>query len=91
LAWDEVHVYRIGLDLPPDSLEEARATISVDERGRADRFRFPRDRDRFIAARAALRRLLVRHVNGDPRQLRFTLGPYGKPELDGEEGRTRCA
>jgi hypothetical protein len=46
LAADEVRVYRIGLDLPSDALEEARATISGEERARADRFRLVRDRDR---------------------------------------------
>jgi 4'-phosphopantetheinyl transferase len=81
-----VHVHRIALDLPADAIEEARATISVEERARADRFRFPRDRDRFTAARAALRRLLALYLNADPRRLRFALGPYGKPELEGEEG-----
>jgi 4'-phosphopantetheinyl transferase len=45
------------------------------------RFRFDRDRDRFIAARAMLRRVLAGLVGADPAELRFLYGRAGKPAL----------
>lgn len=57
--------------------------LSPDEAGRATRFRFPLDRDRFIIARAVLRILLGLYTDVSPVHLRFSYGPYGKPSLAG--------
>jgi len=59
----------------PDSLDE-------DERERARRFRFERDRRRFIAAHGWVRALLGAYLGLPPRRVRFTRGPYGKPSLE---------
>jgi len=58
-------------------------TLTLDERARARRFRFPRDRDRFIVARGVLRAILGRYLGVDPGRLRFRYSPYGKPALAG--------
>jgi 4'-phosphopantetheinyl transferase len=82
----EVHVWRAALSVPLAELSELREVLSPDERSRAARFRFPRDRDRFIAARALLRRLLARYTGERPERLRLTTGPFGKPRLDAQLG-----
>ncbi|HEU5432554.1 MAG TPA: 4'-phosphopantetheinyl transferase superfamily protein [Thermomicrobiales bacterium] len=74
----DVHVWRASLSAPSPALA---APLAADERARADRFRFPVDRDRFIAARGILRALLARYLDRDPADLRFTYGPHGKPAL----------
>jgi len=51
------------------------------ERARAARFHFERDRDRYVVAHAALRRLLAQRTARDPASLEFAAGPYGKPYL----------
>ena len=77
-----------AVDLWPIALDEiARqgeaALLSADETARAARFRFDRDRQHFIAGRAALRRILARYLDRDPAALRFAYGPAGKPALGG--------
>lgn len=57
------------------------ATLDMTERARADRFRFARDRARFIARRGLLRQLLARQIGGDPATLAYHAGPFGKPSL----------
>jgi 4'-phosphopantetheinyl transferase len=79
LAWDEVHVWAAHLD----ALSEAASLsgLSDEERERAGRFHFARDRSRFVVARGLLRRLLGRYLGCDPAGLRFSYGPRGKPFL----------
>ena len=56
--------------------------LSSDERDRADRFFQPEVRDRFILARAGLRRLLAWYLDTNPQEGVFAYGEYGKPYLD---------
>lgn len=75
-----VHVWRIEL---ASCAAEARALLSADERERAARFHFVRDRERFIAARAALRRILAGYLACTPAELAFAYAPHGKPSVPG--------
>ena len=83
LLEQDVHVWRTGLDHEPDCIERVAATLSADERARAGRFRFERDRSRFIAARATLRAILGCYTACDPAALTFGYGARGKPFLSG--------
>lgn len=86
LRADEVHVWRAPLDLPQERLESLRGALAQDERGRASRFHFERDRRRFVAGRGLLREILSRYVGLSPDGLRFGYTPYGKPYLADECG-----
>ncbi len=81
LSVDEVHAWRIELDLARSHAASAESPLSEDELQRAGRFRFPRDRHRFVAGRTALRTVLGRHLKIEPRQVEFRYGPSGKPAL----------
>lgn len=76
---EQVHIWRISL--APAEPERYRATLSAEERDRADRFRADRHRRRFIVAHAALRLVLGRYLEWEPQRLVFESGPYGKPHL----------
>jgi len=62
-------------------MEILQNSLAVDELRRAKRFRFPEDKNNFIAARALLRTLLGKYLNMKPGDIRLCCGPYGKPEL----------
>jgi len=74
-------VWRASLDLPAARLQSLEGILSADERVRAERFLFRRDRARFVAARGTLRILLGRYMSIDPGYIRFSYGPRGKPAL----------
>src|SRR5438094_3357857 len=77
----EVHVWRTSLDRPDETVERMRRLLAGDERDRADRFRFERDRSRYIVGRALLRGLLARYLETAPQELRFQYGEFRKPAL----------
>ncbi|MBD1846023.1 4'-phosphopantetheinyl transferase superfamily protein [Cyanobacteria bacterium FACHB-63] len=77
LGDSEVHIWLINLDAIAPSFD----LLSIDERSRADRFKFAQHRDRFIAGRGFLRSLLSRYLNTDPATLEFDYGAHGKPFL----------
>lgn len=70
-----------------EAVGAAVAVLSEDERARADRFAFDRDRRRFIVARARLRHLLAARLDTTPETIRFSYGARGKPSLRGSEWR----
>lgn len=55
--------------------------LTQEERRRAAAFAFERDRRRFVAARARLRRLLGERLGVAPRAVRILYNPRGKPQL----------
>lgn len=77
----EIHVWRVSLDQTESCLQSLQQTLSTDERTKADRFRFPKDRSQFIVSRGALRAILSRYLNISSHILRFDYNPYGKPSL----------
>lgn len=89
LCADEVHVWRDRLDAAPSSLASYADTLSTDERARAARFHFEKDRRSYVISRGVLRALLGRYLNVAPAELRFAYSPHGKPSLDGPAGTPR--
>lgn len=83
---DEVHVWRARLDQPAHVIAAMTGMLSGDERARADRFRSPLHRDRFILCRGAQRDILGAYSNVAPPAIVFRYTDYGKPYLDGITG-----
>jgi phosphopantetheinyl transferase len=79
-----VDVWRTSLDAAPEWLEDL---LCASERARAARIVHGRNRVRWARSRGMLRLLLARHLETDPRELRFELGAHGKPALEGGAGR----
>lgn len=89
LRADEVHVWRASLDRDAAAYEEFFDTLSEDERARALRFRFERDRARFVIARGILRDIVGRYLRRPPTIIKFGYNKYGKPSLAEDEGGLR--
>lgn len=69
------------LDLDPAALGALAGLLRAPERQRACRFRFERDRRRYVVARARLRQLLAARLGTRPASVWLARGSYGKPEL----------
>ena len=77
---NDLHIWRVSLDVRWSwSFDEA---LSLDDRMRADRFRFDSDRRRFCVARASLKLILGRYLKAKPGRLQLDVGDYGKPFLN---------
>ena len=76
----EVHVWRIELDCAA-SAAALRATLSLEEKQKATRFRSLELRERWTVARGALRCILATYARCEPSVLVFRAGSHGKPAL----------
>ena len=79
LAIPEIEVWQAHLDLGAEQVLQCTALLSCDERLRADRFHFERDRRRFIVARGTLRKLLGSYLEIPSAGIKFGYAKYGKP------------
>lgn len=85
-ARGEVHSWCVALDASPETSAGLYTTLSGEEQDRSSRFRFERDRRRYVVAHGALRELLGHYLGAAPGQLRFGHNAFGKPELSPEFG-----
>lgn len=74
-----IDCYRLDLSV---CHEEDLALLDEAERARAARFRFARDRGRFVAAHAQMRRHLGARLDLAPEQVPIASTRYGKPIID---------
>lgn len=77
----EIHVWLASLEQEPRAVRALHATLSAEERQRADRFHFARDCEHFVVARGVLRDILGRYLGAPPAGIRFSYSQYGKPSL----------
>lgn len=83
----EVHVWFV--DIGEAAASPCPDLLSADEVERAGRFRFERDRTRFVLARTALRCRLGDYLGCSPREIRFGYNLHGKPFLVEPKGGPR--
>lgn len=83
LADDEVHVWEVVLDCPEEEILAFFALLSATEQGRAKRFHFIADYQRFTISHGILRTILAHYLNCHPQELQYTYSAHGKPELAG--------
>jgi 4'-phosphopantetheinyl transferase len=81
LGENEVHVWIASLDDPGAALADLLATLAPPERERAERFHFPKHRDRWIVARGVLRAVLGGYLGRAAAALEFDYNTHGKPAL----------
>ncbi len=76
-----VHVWSILLDVCAGDTAYLHGLLGADERLRARRFRFERDRERYILRRGYLRLFLAEYLHVSPDQIRYCVGTFQKPRL----------
>lgn len=103
LSDNDIHIWRVPLNQSSERTVRLQQVLSSDERAKAERFHFDKDRNQFVQARAALRFILSEYLNVDsedlfaippsmfanPRTLEFSYGPQGKPALANEHADSR--
>jgi 4'-phosphopantetheinyl transferase len=76
-----VQLWCVELEPFAADLALALSWLSEDEQARAARFHFEEHRQRFILSHAVLRALLAPYEGVAPRDISFSYGPHGKPEI----------
>lgn len=84
-AADEVRVWIVPLDTPPLEPADLLASLTPEERDRAERYRSLPVRHQFVTGRAMLRRILGAYLDMRPHSVPITYTAAGKPILVGEE------
>jgi len=69
------------LDISSPAIHDAWQRLSSDERLRAERFAFALHRNRFVVARAGLRKLLGERLGVQPNEVDLESAAHGKPAL----------
>jgi 4'-phosphopantetheinyl transferase len=81
----EVHVWRAELDRPSTDIKQFVQILAPEEQQRAERFRFEKDRKKFVVARGLLRTILARYLSRygvtSPDQVVFSYSNKGKPAI----------
>ncbi len=79
----DIEVWLMRLDARAHLVKQSAALLSRDERARAERFHFERDRRRYTVARAMLRVLLGKQLSLAPAAIQFRYAKHGKPHVTG--------
>jgi 4'-phosphopantetheinyl transferase len=81
LQADDVHLWSLSLDPPETELHRLESLISAEETALAERFVFPLDHRRYVAAHGLLRLVLARCLDTIPAAVTFRRNADGKPRL----------
>lgn len=79
---NEIHIWHATITIDKKRESDCLQFLSQDERQRAARFHFKKDRAGYTAARSILRLLLGHYLNQEPASLRFIYSTHGKPLLN---------
>lgn len=86
LSLNEIHLWHVHIPEHIERLVMYEALLDEQEKHKADRFRFEKDRNCSIIARGVLRKLLGSYLEKEPEGVRFVYGDFGKPEVSNDEG-----
>jgi 4'-phosphopantetheinyl transferase len=85
LTAGQIDIWFAEVDRPPSEIRNFEALLSPREASRAQRFRFMRDRNRYVVRHGVLRTLLARYMDIRPRQVDIQCDANGKPYLAGRQ------
>lgn len=77
----EAHIWRADLELNDCFQSSFLKLLSNDEKNRAHKFRFSKDRQNFITARGILRSLIGKYLKINPAEITFRYNEFGKPGI----------
>lgn len=77
----QIHIWQACASASASILPAVAQRLATDERSRASRFRFARDRDSYVLSRGILRQLIAAYTGEQPERIRFHYGAQGKPAI----------
>ncbi|NUN66100.1 4'-phosphopantetheinyl transferase superfamily protein [Pseudanabaena biceps] len=80
-----LHLYQATLDISSEEFDRLWQLLSVDERSRADKFKFEHLKRNFVAARGNLREILAQTLNCQPADIQFSYSDRGKPYIQNQQ------
>ena len=86
LTPNEVQIWHGSIAANADDIRHACELLDADEKERAQRFHFDRHRNRYMACRAMLRKLVACQLGITPAAVRFQYTKFGKPFLEAGMG-----
>lgn len=81
LPENELHVWAVSLVQPAKVLRKLAGFLDETEISKVARFKFENDKERYIVAHGATRRILARYLKSRPQNIVFENNHYGKPFL----------
>lgn len=72
IADNEVHIWRIRLDIPLKAIKSFKKILCNDEQLKASKFRLKADRRRYKASHGSLRKILGKYLCLDPKAIEYT-------------------
>ncbi|MDT8368394.1 MAG: 4'-phosphopantetheinyl transferase superfamily protein [Longimicrobiales bacterium] len=75
----DIHLFRVGLDVPDHRLQRLHRFLATGERARAERFHDSRDARRYVVGRATLRSVLARYLVCAPVEVVIATEASGRP------------
>ena len=76
-----IHIYYIDLIHGFNCIDDLINILSVEEKERANKFYFTKDKNNFIVARSFLRLMLSKYLHELPNEIVFSYNKFGKPFL----------
>lgn len=77
----EIHCYQFSLSLSTEQEARWNAVLISSEQATAQRYRFAKDQQRYIASRAHLRNILGHYLNENPQKVQIAFTDHEKPYL----------
>jgi 4'-phosphopantetheinyl transferase len=81
LSDEEAHIWRADLEIDECFQSSFLKLLSSDEKNRAQKFRFAKNSQNFIAARGILRSLIGKYLEINPAEVSFQYSKFGKPGI----------
>ena len=82
IADNEVHIYFASVNLARPYIDDLRKNLIDEEKQKALKFVFEKDRVRYTIARGILREILGQYLSAVPNEISFSSNKYGKLSID---------
>lgn len=81
LCRNKIHLYLVDINQYADQYNELFAMLDVDEKNRANKFKFDKDRRVFLISHGILRKILSSYLGCEAKKIQYAFGEHQKPYI----------